>query len=258
MTRKRLRVVETSVLAHRSSDTLYAYSDGSLPDSQRPDVDAHLRICAACRQSMQEIQRLDLLLQDFPAAPAIPFPRFWSKLEARLPDRQKARIGFFRPRQLAAGFALAVVASLVGVVALASDQTMPDSPLYSVKHARQDLQLSLTSGRERPRLELALGKQRAHEAAVMLKRKRDDLAIASLRDLKALLIDAAPRLEKTPGGQPDSAEETSAIAEIESELFAVRAANLEPDGSSAAEIAAIDSAVQEAELAVTQVEAEVD
>jgi anti-sigma factor RsiW len=152
MTRKRLRVVETSVLAHRSSDTLYAYSDGSLPDSQRPEVDAHLRICAACRQSMQEIHRLDLLLQDFPPAPAVPFPRFWSKLEGRLPNRQKAGIGFFRPRQLAAGFALAVVASLVGVVALASDQTMPDSPLYSVKHVRQDVQLSLTSGRQaRPR-----------------------------------------------------------------------------------------------------------
>jgi hypothetical protein len=92
----------------------------------------------------------------------------------------------------------------------------------------------------------------------MLKRKRDDLAIASLRDLKALLVDAAPRLEKTPGGQPDSAEETSAIAEIESELSVVIAENLEPDGSTAAEIAAIDSAVREAQLAVTQVETEVE
>jgi hypothetical protein len=92
----------------------------------------------------------------------------------------------------------------------------------------------------------------------MLKRKRDDLAIASLRDLKALLVDAAPRLEKTPGAQPDSAEETSAIAEIESELSVVSAENLEPDGSTAADIAAINSAVQQAQLAVNQVEAEVD
>jgi hypothetical protein len=246
------------VLAHRSSDTLYAYSDGSLPDSQRPEVDAHLKVCTACQDRVQEIQRLDLLLKDFPPAPAIAFPRFWSKLEGRLPNRAEKRSPFFRPRQLAAGFALAIVASLVGVVALASDETMPDSPLYSVKHVRQDLQLSLTSGRGRSHFELSLGKQRAHEASVMLKRRRDDLAVVSLRDLRALLADAAPQLGKSPSSQSDTAELKSAIAEIKKELTDVSASNAEPDGSTAPEMDAVDNAVYDAQAAVTQVETEVD
>ncbi len=245
-------------MAHRSSDTLYAYSDGSLPESQRAGVDAHLAVCAECRHSLQEIQRLDLVLKDFPPVPTVPFPRFWSKLEARLPNHAEKRSEFFRPRQLAAGFALAVLASLVGAVALASDQTMPDSPLYSVKHVRQDLELSLTSGRERPRFELTLGKQRLREAAVMLQRRRPDLAVASLRDVRALLVDAAPRLENSSGGQPDAAALKTTVAELETELDAVRDADVPQDGTGAADDAAVDSAVQDAQNAVTEVETGVD
>jgi hypothetical protein len=241
------------VLAHRSSDTLYAYSDGSLAESQRAGVDAHLLACAACRQTVQEIQRLDLVLQDFPPVPSVPFPRFWSKLDARLPHRAEKRFEFFRPRQLAAGFALAIVTSLVGLVALASDATMPDSPLYSVKHLRQDAQLWLSSGRERTRFELALSVQRVHEAKIMVQRRRDDLAVASLKDLKALLADAAPRLETTPGTQPDAAD-VSAIDQIKTDLKEIDAANLEPDGSTPPEIAAVAGAIDAAQAAVTSID----
>jgi hypothetical protein len=241
------------VLAHQSSDTLYAYSDGSLPKSQRPRVEVHLRVCAACLREVHEIQRLDLLLQDFPPAPHLAFPRFWSRLEARLPNLSEKRFALGRlRRQLAAGFALAILASLVGVVALASDETLPDSPLYAVKHLRQGVQLSLTSARERPNLELSLGKQRLHEASVMLNRRRDDLAVASLRDLNALLLDAAQGQKKT-SDQPENAQVTHTIAQIKTDLAVVHATNLEPDGSSAAEIHAVDDAVQHANSAVAQV-----
>jgi len=257
MKRKRLTVVETSVLAHRSSDTLCSYSDGSLPERQRADVDKHLRVCAACRQTVNEMRRLELVLQDFPPAPSVPFPRFWSRLEARLPNPSDERIAFVRPRLLAAGLALAIGASLVGVVALASDETLPDSPLYSVKHVRQGLQLSLISARGRPSFEVTLGKQRLHEAAVMLERRRDDLAVASLKDLSTLLLDAA-RVQKVTGDQPETAHVTQSIAQIKIDLAVVRAANLEPDGSSAAEIGAVDDAVQHANNAVAKVQTQID
>lgn len=87
----------------------------------------------------------------------------------------------------------------------------------------------------------------------MLQRRRDDLAVASLRDFKALIVDATPRLENS-GSQANSTEVTSKITQMKTELTAVSAANLEPDGSTPAEMAAVDGAVQAAEKAVTQVE----
>jgi hypothetical protein len=256
--RKRLRVVETSVQAHRSQETLYAYADGSLPESQRAQVEEHLGICAACRRSVQEVRRLDLVLKDFPPATAVPFPSFWSKLESRLPSRADRRFSLFRPQQLAAGFALAVVASLIGVVALASDQTLPDSPLYSVKHVRQEVQLSLTSGRERPRLELFLSQQRAHEAAVMVKRDRRDLAVASLKDVQTLLVDAASQLKNASSAQSDAAALKSAVNEIKSELDTVHDENVPQVGTQPTDNSAVGEAVLDAEQAVTQVENGVD
>ena len=246
------------MLSHQAIlGSLDAYSDGTLPDSLRADVDAHLKTCAECGESLKQIHRLDQLLNDLPPMPAVPFARFWSKLEPRLPSQVQKRAPFFRPARVAASFALAILASLVGVVALASDGVLPDSPLYSVKHFRQGVQLSLADAHERPRLELFLGKQRLHEAAVMLQRKHHDLALASLRDFRALIVDATPRLENA-GAQPDTAELTSTVAQIKTELEAVRGANDGQDGSDAADIAAVDGAVQDAQNAVTQVETEVD
>ena len=247
------------MLSHKAIlGSLDAYADGTMPDSQRADVAAHLQTCAPCGDSLRQIHRLDQVLNDVPPMPAVPFARFWSKLEPRLPNHATRRAPLFQPARVAAAFALAVLASLVGVVALASDGVLPDSPLYAVKHFRQDVQLSLADAHERPRLELHLAKQRVHEARIMVQRKRDDLALASLHDFKALMADAAPRLENTPGGQPDTADLNSTIAQIKAELTALSAANLEPDGSTAAEIAAVDDAVQSAQNAVTQVETEVD
>ena len=246
------------MLTHKAvRGSLDSYADGTLPESQRGGVAAHLQTCAECSESLRQIRRLDQVLNDLPPMHLVPFARFWSKLEPRLPNHVPRRAPFFRPARLALSFAIAVLASLVGVVALASDGTLPDSPLYSVKHFRQGVQLSLASPRERTRLDLIFGKQRVHEAAEMLRRKRDALAVASLKDFRALMVDAAPRLGNS-SSKPETEELNSAIAEIKTELTDVSAVNLEPDTSSADEIAAIDSAVQDARIAVTQVETEVD
>lgn len=237
--------------------SLEAYADGTLPDSERASVAAHLRTCAECGASLREIHRLDHVLEDLPTMPAVPFSRFWSRLEPRLPNHAQKRAPWFRPGRVAAGLALAVLASLVGVVALASDGTMPDSPLYPVKHLRQHVQVILADPHERPRLEIFLGGQRLNEALVMLKRGRDDLAVASLKDSRALLVDAAPGLKNTPGGQSDTDKIATAIARLKSEITDVSAANREPDSSTPEDIAAVDNAVQDAESAVTNVETSV-
>jgi hypothetical protein len=246
------------MLRHKAlRGSLDAYADGTLSESQRARVATHLQTCAECTENLRQIRHLDQVLTDLPPMQAVPFVRFWSKLEPRLPNTVQRPAPFFRPTRLALSFAIAVLASLVGVVALASDGTLPDSPLYSVKHFRQGVQLSLASPQDRTRLDLIFGKQRVHEAAEMLRRKRDDLAVASLRDFRVLMVDAAPRMENSTS-KPDTAELKSAIAEIKTELTDVSAVNLEPDSSTAEEIAAVDVAVQDARIAVTQVETEAD
>ena len=238
--------------------SLDAYVDGRLPDSQRAEVDAHLGTCADCGKTVEEMHRIDLVLDDLPLAPPIPFPRFWSKLQERLPNHAEKRAPFYQPGRVAAAFALAILASLLGVVALASDAVMPDSPLYSVKHVRQEVQLALADTGERPRLELALGKQRLSEALVMLQRKRNDLALASLRDFQALLVDATSRLEKASGDQPDTTVLVSSAADLETELEAVRQASAVPVGTNAVDLAAIDGAVHADLNAVSHLETSVN
>jgi hypothetical protein len=233
--------------------SLDAYADGSLPDAQRAGIAAHLETCTECRESLRQIHGFDHILTDLPAIPSVPFSQFWSSLEPRLLGHAPTRPPLFRPARLAAGFALAVLASLVGVVALASDGVMPDSPLYAVKHFRQGVQVKLADAHDRPRLELSLGKQRLDEAAQMVKRKRPELAVASLHDVRTLLSDAAPRLKNTRAAQSDAAGVKSTLTEIQTGLTAVSGAVV-ADGVDATD-GAVQSAVEDAEHAATQVEA---
>lgn len=251
-------LVETSTLSHQTINrSLDAYVDGTLPDSRRAEVDAHLRICAECAKSLRQIHRLELVLDNLPPGPSVLFPHFWAKLEERLPNHVEKRAPIFRPGRVAAAFALAVLASLLGTVALASDAVMPDNPLYAVKHVRQEVQLALAGPRERPRFELVLGKQRLHEALLMVQRKRPDLALASIRDFRALLIDATSLLEEAPGGQPDTPALVSSIVDLETELEAVRNASIGQEGSNADDMAALDVAVHTDLNTVNQVETRV-
>ena len=90
----------------------------------------------------------------------------------------------------------------------------------------------------------------------MLDRQKDSLAVASLRDASTLLVDAATQLKNTP--QSDTHKVDSTIAQIQTELTTVSEANRQPDGSTPAEMAAVDSAVKDAQNAVTQAQTEVD
>jgi hypothetical protein len=245
------------MLSHKAIvGSLDAYADGTLPDSQRADVAAHLQTCTVCGESLRQIHRLDQVLDDLPPMAAVPFARFWSKLEPRLPSHAKKRAPLFRPARLAAGFALAIVASLVGVVALASDRTMPDSPLYAVKHFRQDVQLNLADARERPRLELALGHQRLGEALAMVHSKRNDLAAASLRDFHALVSDAVPQLKNTTVGQPATDEVTNTLNRLEKQLTTIREAVTQdgPDSGDAEVVGATQDGLNDVSQAETSIE----
>src|SRR3981189_1294634 len=113
--------------------SLDAYADGSLPDAQRAGIAAHLETCTECRESLRQIHGFDHILTDLPAIPSVPFSQFGSSLEPRLLGHAPTRPPLFRPARLAAGFALAVLASLVGVVGPASGCVMPHSPLYRVQ-----------------------------------------------------------------------------------------------------------------------------
>ncbi|MDQ6885409.1 MAG: zf-HC2 domain-containing protein [Candidatus Dormibacteraeota bacterium] len=124
---------------HAVSGWLDAYADSTLPESERANVAEHLQSCAGCRERLRQIRRFDDVLKDLPAGAPVPFLQFWSKLEPQLLGHARRRAPLFQPARVAVGFALAVLACGVGVVALASDGVMPDSPLYAVKHLRQDI-----------------------------------------------------------------------------------------------------------------------
>lgn len=247
-----------SVVSHQSLEVLQAYADGRLPEPSRAQVDTHLQSCEQCGVTLRQLHRLDRVLDDLPEAPYVPFPQFWSRLHPRIAQKPQPRLRVSRPARLAAGVALAALASLVGVVALASDEVMPDNPLYPVKHLRQDMQLSLASPQARPRLELTLGKQRLHEAVVMVKRGHHDLALASLRDFRGLLLDSAVRLQQSPPAQSDSHAVAGALTDLEADLAAVRDANVAQDGADAEDVAAVDNAVREDQAAVDQAQTDVD
>src|SRR5260370_3886738 len=100
--------------------SLDAYSDGTLPDSQRAGVAAHLQTCAECGESLRQIHRLDHGLNDLPPMQPVRFPRFWSKLEPRLPNHVQKRAPFFGPPPLGAPFPLSARAPLTRSAALAS------------------------------------------------------------------------------------------------------------------------------------------
>ncbi len=188
------------MLSHRSvHDSLEAYADGSLPARMREQVDAHLRGCAECGKAMIKSQRLELALQDLPAAPAVPFPRFWSALREKLTVPKQRQMRVVVVRRLFAGLALAALASTVGIVALASDDVLPDNPLYRVKQVRQAVELAFAWDSEtRLRLDVALASQRLYEAGLMSERRHDDLALATLEDFRSLLNDATPSFTYPP------------------------------------------------------------
>jgi anti-sigma factor RsiW len=51
-----------------NSTQIHAYHDGALTESQRADVEAHLAVCAECRELLADLQRLSSLFMTVPLA----------------------------------------------------------------------------------------------------------------------------------------------------------------------------------------------
>src|SRR5260370_14900575 len=102
------------MLSHKAIlGSLDAYSDGTLPDSQRASVAAHLQTCAECGESLRQIHRLDQGFNDLPPMQPARFARFWAKLEPARPNHVQKRAPFFGPARLGAAVALTWPASPV-------------------------------------------------------------------------------------------------------------------------------------------------
>jgi anti-sigma factor RsiW len=69
-------------------DLLSAYHDGELSTAQRVQVEAHLRICASCREHLGQLQALSALLTAYPVEVGST-EEFWKRLEPRLPARER-------------------------------------------------------------------------------------------------------------------------------------------------------------------------
>jgi hypothetical protein len=234
-----------------SRELLAARAAGTLPDSSREAVDAHVQTCTDCARTLQQLQRLQVVLRDLPPAPAVPFDRVWSKLEPALPRRLPQRVLAIAPRRLALAFALVVVASLSGIMAFASDATLPDSALYGVKLLREQAQLALVfDQRGREALEVRLAAERLHEAEIMVDREHVNLALQSLLDFRTLVGDAAPALQHPASADVRESAERS-LAELRADLDRVEEANARHGQDPAISIA-VDQGFQV--LAVLEVE----
>ncbi len=239
------------MLSHRTfRDRLEAYSDGTLDDAGRVAVASHLETCAECARAVGQFRRLDDVLRRLPTAPVLPaFPRFWSRLESALPKAQPAP--FVSGRRLALGFAVAAIASMAGVVALASNSVLPDDPRYPIKQLREEGQLVLAfDQRARLDLQIGLAAERAHEAQAMVTKGNERLALRSLADFRSLVKAAAPALDH-PATAADRAGREQAVAWLRSQLEAVQQANVD-HGQSAAVEAAVEEGLEDLAMAAPQ------
>lgn len=68
---------------------LAAYHDGELDEARQQQLEAHLADCAACRGELETLQALSqqLRMDVLPGQALASEAAFWSKLEARLPER---------------------------------------------------------------------------------------------------------------------------------------------------------------------------
>ncbi len=103
-------------------EQLAGYIDGSLTETERAEVDAHLATCATCREEVELAGRAVSALRDLPEEP-VPvgvtgpvLTEIGAKAPSREPSRAPARAGGHR-FQWAAGLAAAAV--LVAAVAVA-------------------------------------------------------------------------------------------------------------------------------------------
>jgi anti-sigma factor RsiW len=82
------------------TDKLSDYLDDELSSGERAAVDGHLAGCAACRQTLDELQRVVETARHLPPRP--PALDLWTGVADRMavpPGAAEARVTLFRPRQ---------------------------------------------------------------------------------------------------------------------------------------------------------------
>ncbi len=180
-------------------ERLMELADGTLPAEERRKVEAHLLACGWCATDLADFRRLNEVLGILPVAPPVAFAPFWLKLKARLPATAGPGAPWFsrRPR-LALAFAVAALAALAAsATAFASESALPNSPLYPLKHAQEELRLALTPDPQaRLEVQVQLAGERLREAQVMAATSNEKLALASLEDFQALVRHADGRLSE--------------------------------------------------------------
>lgn len=89
------------------TDRLSDYLDGELPESERTGLEAHLRSCAACAETLTGLQRVVTRARGLEDRP--PSRDLWPGISARIGGtRVPPRVSFSLPQLLAAGIALMV------------------------------------------------------------------------------------------------------------------------------------------------------
>jgi len=192
---------------------------------------------------MDRFERLAERLQGMP--PVTPDPatriRAWNLVSARLaggPVAAPARR--FRPFRLATALAAALAVLLVGS-AVASAQSLPTSPLYSIKRFDEGLRLALTVGApSRFSYHLELARIRLVEVQAMVNADRLDLAEAALQSYEADLADAAAEAEQA-GSPADQALLENRLQEA-IQVHDAQLANLQGQVTNPDAVAAIQAA----------------
>lgn len=192
---------------------------------------------------MDPFERLVERLQA--VAPVTPDPatriRAWNLVSARLAGGPVAApAGHWRSFRLVAALVSALAVLLVGT-AVASAQSLPNSPLYPIKRFDEGLRATLTLGapaRFDYRLELA--RIRLVEAQAMLDADRLDLAEGALQSYQADLTEAATEAEQA-GSPSDQALLESRLQEA-IQVHDAQLAQLQGEVTNPAALAAIQAA----------------
>lgn len=92
---------------------LSAYQDGELADSQRDQIEQHLKQCSTCSLALQQLNQLWNLMDSVDTIKSAPY--FWTRLSQRLQERSEPKAvwrPFFVPVQNLS-FSLLVICLLV-------------------------------------------------------------------------------------------------------------------------------------------------
>jgi hypothetical protein len=152
----------------------------------------------------------------------------------------------WRRRVAAAAFGVAgAQIALGGVVAMAAG-AQPDSPLYGIKRAAEEVRLSLTFDPvDKARLELELASRRVDEAVAMAHSGHAELALTAARDATSLVEEASAALSANPSVANEQALEhasSDARGRLE-QVFAALENSSDPGAAQAAR--SLDHAWQE-------------